>query len=78
MPVANQAARTNLRIRELPVRLIYHDATRHFGGILDDPTVRLAHYVEVFEAECKARPTAPIECTHNRVAPCALCQAGSG
>lgn len=42
-----QAAAANLRIREIPVQLIYKDATRHFGGELDDPTSRLQHYLEV-------------------------------
>jgi glycosyltransferase involved in cell wall biosynthesis len=42
-----QAVAANLRITEIPVRLIYKDATRHFGGNLDDPTVRLQHYLEV-------------------------------
>lgn len=51
-----QAARAGLRIRELPVRLIYHDPRRHFGGHLDDPTVRLRHYLEVFEAELANGP----------------------
>jgi glycosyltransferase involved in cell wall biosynthesis len=46
-----QAAATGLRIREIPVRLIYNDPTRHFGGLLDDPDVRYAHYLEVLEAE---------------------------
>jgi dolichol-phosphate mannosyltransferase len=46
-----QAAGSGLRICELPVRLIYHDPTRHFGGQLDDPTSRLRHYLEVFQAE---------------------------
>ncbi|MEK6675247.1 MAG: glycosyltransferase family 2 protein [Planctomycetota bacterium] len=46
-----QANKARLRIRELPVRLIYHDPTRHFGGLLDDPEVRLQHYLSVFEAE---------------------------
>lgn len=50
-----QAAAAGLRVRELPVRLIYNDATRHFGGMLDDPVVRLAHYREVFESEISAR-----------------------
>jgi len=49
-----QVARAGLRIEELPVRLIYHDPTRHFGGLLDDPEVRLQHYLEVFEAELAA------------------------
>ena len=46
-----QVARARLRIEEVPVRLIYRDATRHFGGILDDPAVRFQHYLDVFEAE---------------------------
>lgn len=54
-----QAARAKLRIAELPVRLIYDDPTRHFGGLLDDPTARFDHYLEVFEAEMAAeRPAA--------------------
>lgn len=48
-----QAARAGIRVAELPVRLIYNDPTRHFGGILDDPIARLAHYLEVFEVEYK-------------------------
>ena len=46
-----QAARAGLRIREIPVRLIYNDPDRHFGGLLDDPSVRLQHYLDVFETE---------------------------
>ena len=46
-----QAAANNLRIRELAVRLIYVDATRHFGGLLDDPTSRLQHYLAVMGNE---------------------------
>jgi glycosyltransferase involved in cell wall biosynthesis len=40
-----------LRITEIPVRLIYNDPTRHFGGLLDDAGIRLAHYKEVLNAE---------------------------
>lgn len=54
-----QAARAELRIREIPVRLIYNDPTRHFGGILDDPGVRLQHYLDVFRAELLAAPVSP-------------------
>jgi len=39
-----QAVAHGLRIEEIPVRLIYHDPTRSFGGPLDNPTSRLAHY----------------------------------
>jgi glycosyltransferase involved in cell wall biosynthesis len=46
-----QAAHAGLRIRELPVRLIYKDATRHFGGKLDDPRARMRHYLDVLGAE---------------------------
>ncbi|RJP33953.1 MAG: glycosyltransferase family 2 protein [Phycisphaerales bacterium] len=53
-----QAARAGLRIVELPVRVIYNDPNRHFGGMLDDPEVRLAHYLEVYEAE-RSAATAP-------------------
>ncbi len=46
-----QAMAAGLRIREIPVKLIYKDATRHFGGSLDDPTARLQHYLEVLASE---------------------------
>lgn len=52
-----QVARAGLKVRELPVRLIYVDPNRHFGGMLDDPDVRLAHYLEVFQQELNAQPS---------------------
>jgi len=42
-----QAARLGLRVREIPVRLIYNDPSRHFGGMLDDPDERLLYYYDV-------------------------------
>ncbi|MBX3355561.1 MAG: glycosyltransferase family 2 protein [Phycisphaeraceae bacterium] len=39
-----QAVAAGLRIREIPVRLIYNDPNRTFGGPLDDPERRLAAY----------------------------------
>ena len=45
-----QAARLGLGIRELPIRLVYNDPTRHFGGELDDPDIRYRHYIDVFES----------------------------
>ena len=39
-----QAAAKGLRIDELPVRMIYNDPNRTFGGQLDDPVKRLDHY----------------------------------
>jgi dolichol-phosphate mannosyltransferase len=49
-----QAAALGLVIREMPVKLIYKDATRHFGGMLDDPNIRLQHYLEVLTEEIRA------------------------
>ncbi|HPM24101.1 MAG TPA: glycosyltransferase family 2 protein [Phycisphaerae bacterium] len=46
-----QCARAGLRIRELPVRRIYRDQSREFGGTLDDPAARLQHYLTVFVRE---------------------------
>jgi len=46
-----QAARRGLRIREIPVRLIYNDPHRHFGGSLDDPDARLRYYYDVLGQE---------------------------
>ncbi|MCL2647750.1 MAG: glycosyltransferase family 2 protein [Phycisphaerales bacterium] len=46
-----QADAHRLRIREIPVKLIYKDQTRHFGGMLDDPTARLQHYLTVLTRE---------------------------
>jgi len=54
-----QAARANLRIEELPVPLIYNDPSRHFGGLLDDPAVRLEHYLAVLESEWRAGQASP-------------------
>jgi len=46
-----QAAAARLRIREIPVRLIYNDPNRHFGGTLDDADNRLRHYLGVLKME---------------------------
>lgn len=40
-----------LRIREIPVSLIYNDPKRSFGGHLDDPTSRLDHYRKELHCE---------------------------
>ena len=44
-----QAAKANLRIREIPVPLIYHDPKRNFHGDLEDPDKRLAYYMATIE-----------------------------
>lgn len=46
-----QAKMGGLRVREVPIRLIYNDPNRSFGGPLDDAEHRRAHYLEVLEAE---------------------------
>jgi len=46
-----QVANAKLRLTEIPVRLIYNDPTRHFGGMLDDATNRLQHYLAVLASE---------------------------
>ena len=51
-----QAAAHNLRIKELPIRLIYNDPNRSFGGPLDNADHRLAHYRSVFERELTKFP----------------------
>jgi len=55
-----QAVAAGLRIVEIPVKLIYKDATRHFGGLLDDPSARLAHYLQVFLREMERVRTTPV------------------
>jgi dolichol-phosphate mannosyltransferase len=46
-----QAARAGLRVREIPVRLIYNDPNRYFGSGLDVPEARLRHYHDVLIRE---------------------------
>ncbi len=51
-----RAQSAGLRIREIPVRLIYNDVDRTFGhdvraGDLDNARVRLSHYLEVLREE---------------------------
>jgi glycosyltransferase involved in cell wall biosynthesis len=46
-----QVYKAQLRVKEIPVRLIYNDPTRHFGGMLDDAAQRLSHYMNVLRVE---------------------------
>jgi dolichol-phosphate mannosyltransferase len=46
-----QAWRMGLRVREIPVKLIYKDITKHFKGILEDPDTRLRYYKAVIRKE---------------------------
>jgi len=46
-----QAARANLRVREVPITLVYVDPSRKFRGGLDDPLIRFRHYLAVLDRE---------------------------
>ncbi|GAB4385485.1 MAG: glycosyltransferase family 2 protein [Phycisphaerales bacterium] len=50
-----EAVAAGLRIGEIPVRLIYTSADRSFGGGLDDPNVRYAHYRRVLHCAIRRR-----------------------
>jgi glycosyltransferase involved in cell wall biosynthesis len=51
-----QAVANDLRIEELPIRLIYNDPNRSFGGPLDDATHRRTHYMQVLNVELAKFP----------------------
>ncbi|MEM1355455.1 MAG: glycosyltransferase family 2 protein [Planctomycetota bacterium] len=51
-----QFAAAGLRVCEVPIKLIYNDPNRSFGGPLDDAAQRLAHYRTVFERELGRHP----------------------
>lgn len=51
-----QAAAHDRRITEVPIRLIYKDANRSFGGPLDDAGKRLTHYRRVLDDEVAKFP----------------------
>ena len=55
-----QAWRENLRITEIPVRLIYNDPNRSFGGILDETATRLKHYLDVLYRELDRPVVRPV------------------
>jgi dolichol-phosphate mannosyltransferase len=46
-----RVAAAQLRVTEVPIRLIYNDPNRHFGGKLDDADFRLKHYMSVLQRE---------------------------
>ena len=51
-----QAAANDLRVTEVPIRLIYNDPNRSFGGPLDNANHRLTHYKQVFATETAKFP----------------------
>ncbi len=66
-----QCIRAGLRVREIPVRRIYLDQSRAFGGTLDDAAARLQHYLSVFVRELQREPILP-NCASVLVRPCPL------
>ena len=70
-----QVAAAKLRVTELPVRLIYNDPTRHFGGSLDDAGNRLRHYLDVLSIEINRLAESAVQTTLPAAEPCArLCE----
>ncbi len=69
-----QAVRAGLRIREIPIKLVYHDPTRRFGGGLDDAAIRLRHYIEVLVSEL-TDPVGPVVVPEGSAfyCPCSRC-----
>jgi dolichol-phosphate mannosyltransferase len=55
-----QAARLGLRVKEVGVPRVYLDPNRAFGGVLDNPEERLAHYRSVIEAAVGQPLPAPV------------------
>jgi dolichol-phosphate mannosyltransferase len=74
-----QAAAAGLRVREIPVRLIYNDMNRSFGGPLDDAASRIMHYREVLHCELqRCADRLPEDATRELIAePCGKAGAGS-
>ncbi len=70
-----QAWRQKLTVREVPVRLIYNDPNRSFGAVLDDPGVRLKHYLDVLarELDHSAPSAAPAASTADAFCGCGCC-----
>ncbi len=54
-----EVAEAKLRVTEIPVRLLYPDENRTFGGELDDHSVRLAHYRRAVTEQLARRGKAP-------------------
>lgn len=46
-----QAWKLGLRVKEIPVKLIYKDPKRNFKGILEDPNTRLRYYKDIIKKE---------------------------
>ncbi|MEM0983054.1 MAG: glycosyltransferase family 2 protein [Planctomycetota bacterium] len=66
-----RSAAAGHRVGEIPVRLIYNDPNRTFGGGLDDAEKRLRHYRELLHHElCTARELLSERATEELVVDC--------
>jgi dolichol-phosphate mannosyltransferase len=70
-----QVWRAKLRLTEIPVRLIYNDPNRTFGGVLDETATRLKHYMDVLAREMD-RPIAKLDEQRTLVASHSDCACG--
>lgn len=66
-----QAVRLGLRVKEIGVPRLYLDPNRAFGGVLNDPTERLAYYRGILQsAEVDPLPTLTVtEDCHQKFCP---------
>ena len=55
-----QAAKLGLRVKEIAVPRVYLDPNRAFGGVMNDPTQRLAYYRGVIDAADRCGATMPL------------------
>lgn len=67
-----QAARQELRVKEIGVPRLYLDPTRAFGGVMNDPEQRLAYYRGVLASAEHDTLPAP------RATPCCPCPGSCG
>lgn len=68
-----RAACRGLRVRELPIRLIYNDPNRSFGGRLDDPEYRRRHYLRVYRAAMEQDSPRLKRCRLRNAEACSRC-----
>jgi dolichol-phosphate mannosyltransferase len=68
-----QVVAAGFRITELPVRLIYNDPNRSFGGHLDDANNRLKHYLQVFNDQMRRAFPAGVREPVAAVESCSCC-----
>lgn len=67
-----QAARLGLRVREIPVQLIYNDPNRSFGASLDQPDARLLYYYDVLIHELAKPITLSARAVCREERPCSI------